>query len=81
MENDLFGINNDFERGFQHINVCIEHDDDGSCSWKKTDVPDFWETMKEDRPKTAEEKLAAAEFVECEIIEENPADMDMKLLK
>lgn len=69
MENDLFGINNDFERGFQYINVCIERDDDGSCSWKTSEGPSFWETMNEDRQKTAEEKLAEAEFVECEIIE------------
>jgi hypothetical protein len=27
--------------------------------------------MHEDKPKTAEEKLAEAEFVECEIVEEN----------
>jgi hypothetical protein len=27
--------------------------------------------MNEDRPKTAEEKLEEAEFVECEIVEEN----------
>lgn len=71
MDKDFLGIIDDMERGFQHINVCIERDDDGYCSWKKTDVPDFWETMKEDRPKTAEEKLEEAEFVECEIVEEN----------
>ena len=81
MEHDLLGINNDFERGFQYINVCIERDDGGKCSWKTTDDPTFWEAMNENRPKTAEEKLAEAEFVECEIIEENSAGMDMKLLK
>ncbi len=71
MDKDFLGIIDDLERGFQHINVCIERGDDGYYSWKKTDEPDFWETMKEDRPKTAEEKLAEAEFVECEVVEEN----------
>ena len=71
MEKDVFDIVDDLERGFQHINVCIERDNDGYYSWKKTDGPDFWESMKEDRPKTAEEKLAEAEFVECEVVEEN----------
>lgn len=71
MDKDFLGISDVLERGFQHINICIERDDDGCCSWKKTDEPDFWETMKEDRPKTAEEKLAEAEFVECEVVEEN----------
>lgn len=72
MDKDFLCIIDDMERGFQHINVCIERDDDGYCSWKKTDVPDFWETMKEDWPKTAEEKREDAEFVECKIIEEPP---------
>ena len=72
MEKDFLGIVDDIERGFQRIKVCIERDDDGYCSWKKTDEPDFWETMKEDRPKTAEEKLEEAEFVECEIVDETP---------
>ena len=71
MEKDFLGIVDDMERRLQHINVCIERIDDGHFRWKKTDEPDFWETMKEDRPKTAEEKLAEAEFVECEIVEEN----------
>ena len=71
MEKDFLDIVDDLERGFHHINVCIERDNDGYYSWKKTDEPDFWETMKEDRPKTAEEKLAEAEFVECEVVEEN----------
>ena len=71
MDKDFLGIIDDLERGFQHINVCIERDNDGYYSWKKTDEPDFWETMKEDRPKTSEEKLAEAEFVECEVVEEN----------
>ena len=71
MDKDFLGIIDDLERGVQHINVCIERDNDGYYSWKKTDEPDFWETMKEDRPKTAEEKLAEAEFVECEVVEEN----------
>lgn len=73
MDKDFLGIIDDLERGFQHINVCIERDNDGYYSWKKTDEPDFWETMNEDRPKTAEEKFAEAEFVECEIVEENTA--------
>ena len=71
MDKDFLDIVDDLVRGFQHINVCIERGDDGYYSWKKTDEPDFWETMKEDRPKTSEEKLAEAEFVECEIVEEN----------
>lgn len=71
MDKDFLGIIDDLERGFQRINVCIERGDDGYYSWKKTDEPDFWETMKEDRPKTAEEKLAEAEFVECEVVEDN----------
>lgn len=62
----------DMERVARHINVCIERDDDGYCRWKKTDWPDFWETMHDDRPKTAEEKLEEAEFVECEIVDETP---------
>lgn len=69
MDKDFLGIIDDMERGFPHINVCIERDDDGCCSWTKTDEPDFWETMKEGRPKTAEEKLAEADFVEWEVIE------------
>lgn len=76
MEKDFLGINDDLERGFQHINVCIERDDDGCYLWKKTDEPDFWETMHDDRPKTAEEKIAEAEFVECEIIEESPVAIE-----
>lgn len=36
MDKDFLGIIDDLERGFQHINVCIERDDDGYCSWKKT---------------------------------------------
>lgn len=73
MDKDFLCIIDDMELGFPHINVCIERGDDGCCSWAKTDWPDLWETMHEDRPKTAEEKLAYAEFVECEIIEENSA--------
>lgn len=72
MEKDFLGIVDDIERRIQRINVFIERGDDGYCRWKKTDEPDFWETMKEDRPKTAEEKLEEAEFVECEIVDETP---------
>lgn len=68
MDKYFLGIIDDMERGFPHINICIERDDDGCCSWTKTDEPDFWETMKEGRQKTAEEKLAEADFVECEVI-------------
>lgn len=71
MDKDFLGVIDDMERGFQHINVCIESDD----------VPDFWETLKEDRPKTAEEKLEEAEFVECEIIEENTDAIGYKAVK
>lgn len=62
----------DMESAARHINLTIEMlDDVGRFTWKRTEESDFWETMKEDRPKTAEEKLEEAEFVECEIIEEN----------
>lgn len=55
MDKDFIGINDDLELGVPHINVCIERGDDVCCSWAKTDWPDFWETMHEDRPKNAED--------------------------
>lgn len=68
MEKDFI---EDMERVAHRITLTMEHLGDGYFKWKKTDEPDFWETMKEDMPKTAEEKLAEAEFVECEVVEEN----------
>lgn len=61
----------DMERVAHRINLTMEMLGDGHFKWKRTEEPDFWETMHEDKPKTAEEKLAEAEFVECEIVEEN----------
>lgn len=61
----------DMERVARRINLTMEMLGDGNFKWTRTDEPDFWETMHEDRPKTAEEKLEEAEFVECEIVEEN----------
>jgi len=70
MEKDFI---EDMERVAHRITLSMEHLGDGCFKWERTEEPDFWETMKEDRPKTAEEKLEEAEFVECEIIEENTA--------
>lgn len=68
MEKDFI---EDMERVAHRINLTMEMLGDGHFKWKRTEEPDFWETMNEDRPKTAEEKLEEAEFVECEIVEEN----------
>lgn len=62
----------DMERVAHRITLTMEHLGDGYFKWERTEEPDFWETMHEDRPKTAEEKLEEAEFVECEIVDETP---------
>lgn len=61
----------DMESIARRITLTMENLGGGNFKWTRTEEPDFWETIHEDRPKTSKEKLEEAEFVECEIVEEN----------